>query len=135
MPARPQTTKGRGARSNASGRFEPVAVEREEVEPRGRVDQRRGVLAVGMERGGELGGTVEFGEGGLAEAYFALQRRGETTAAQARFLRRYMKYLTTCPLDARYDPARAERVFGKQYEFYNNVCRAFGCQPGQPAVA
>lgn len=27
MPARPQTTKGRGARSNASGRFEPVAHE------------------------------------------------------------------------------------------------------------
>jgi hypothetical protein len=62
----------------------------------------------------------------LAEAYFALQARREVDRIQVRFLRRYMQYLTRCPLDPRFDARVAEALFGEHYGFFRDVCRAFG---------
>lgn len=61
----------------------------------------------------------------LEEAYFALQARGEVSAVQTRFLRRYMKYLVQCPMDDRFDTQGASDIFGDNHEFFVNVCRAF----------
>jgi hypothetical protein len=62
----------------------------------------------------------------LQEAYFALQARRTVIEFQVRFLRRYMQYLTQCPLDKRFDPAVARVIFGEHYAFFCNVCRAYG---------
>lgn len=62
----------------------------------------------------------------LQEAYFALQARRKVIEFQVRFLRRYMQYLTHCPMDARFDPAAASAIFGEHYSFFCNVCRAYG---------
>jgi hypothetical protein len=61
----------------------------------------------------------------LKEAYFSLQERHELFEVHTRFVRRYMRHLLHCPLDDRFDPAIASVIFGENYEFFVNVCRAF----------
>jgi hypothetical protein len=37
-----------------------------------------------------------------------------------------MRYLVKCPLEDRFDPKVASVIFGENYSFFVNVCRAFG---------